>query len=178
MPAGPVRTSETARGEGRHVSTVSEAAATSAGDAAHAAPASSSGRCRRLVAVVHRQREPGPQEARGEVAAEVAEADEPEPRGSARGSGDDNDLPELGALGQAGEGGMGIGERVLRVDERPDPVCSRNEQRRCSSASVPIEEPTTDSCRQNIRARSADGSGPVVAPATTTTPPGRSDLSE
>ena len=43
---------------------------------------------------------------------------------------------------------------------------------------MPIDEPTTDSWRQNMRARSADGSGPVVAPATTTVPPGRKDLSE
>ena len=39
-------------------------------------------------------------------------------------------------------------------------------------------EPTTLSCRKNTRARSAGGFGPLVAPDTTTVPPGRSDRSE
>ena len=47
-----------------------------------------------------------------------------------------------------------------------------------SSSRVPIVEPTTSSCLKKTRARSAGGLMPLVAPATTIRPPGRSARSE
>src|SRR5690606_8534384 len=47
-----------------------------------------------------------------------------------------------------------------------------------SSCRVPIVDPTTRRLRKNTRLRSADGAGPLVAPATATTPPGRNERSE
>ena len=55
---------------------------------------------------------------------------------------------------------------------------STRASRSTSSSRVPIVEPTTESCRKNTRLRSAGGFGPLVAPLTTTRPPGRSDRSE
>src|SRR5450759_1828176 len=58
------------------------------------------------------------------------------------------------------------------------PVTSRKLISRSSSARVPMVDPTTSNWRKNTRLRSAFGLGPLVAPETTSRPPGRSDRSE
>ena len=71
-------TSATAAGDGRQVKTVSEAAPTSAGESAQAAPSATSCVAALGVAVVHGQREACGEEVRRQRPAEVAEADEAE----------------------------------------------------------------------------------------------------
>ena len=53
------------------------------------------------------------------------------------------------------------------------PAASQNAISRRNSSRVPMVEPITEICRKNSRCRSADGSGPLVAPQQTMTPPGR-----
>ena len=57
-------------------------------------------------------------------------------------------------------------------------LSTQNRANRSSSSRVPIVDPMTESCRKNTRVSSAGGAAPVVAPATTTDPPGLSDLIE
>ena len=95
------------------------------------------------------------------------------------GSGDEDDLPELAAFVEARERRPGVGERVLGVDERLHTgLLEEGAHLAELVARARSTSRRTVSCRQNMRARSADGSGPLVAPATTTVPPVRSDFSE
>ena len=97
-------------------------------------------RRRRLVAVVHGQREARPEEAGGEMPAEVAEPDEAEPRPLAAGAHvghlrERDDAATLAAAGtrrriRSRTGMRAIvftaagGNEVIRIEERPDPVPS------------------------------------------------------
>ena len=109
-------TSATARGDGRQVKTVSEAAPTAAGESAQVAPSATScvaapasrsctvnGKpAARRFAASGRPRLPSPMKPRR------------------RSLGGDNDLPELGARLESGERVGRSGEGVLRIDERMD----------------------------------------------------------
>ena len=66
----------------------------------------------------------------------------------------------------------------LRSIRGRTPVCSRKVASRASWSRLPMVEPTTDSCRKNTRFSSAGGAAPLVAPAMTILPPGRSAFSE
>ena len=166
-PASPVTTSATACGEGRQVKTVSDAAATSCGEAAQAAPASSSGRAAASSRSCTVSGKPAREEARRQMPAEIAEPDEAEPHR------DDDDLAELGARVRAGRT-----RRGRRSGSAPSRRAAARRSARGTSRgggarrACPSMEPRIESWRQKTRARSADGSGPVVAPATTTMPPG------
>ncbi len=58
------------------------------------------------------------------------------------------------------------------------PLVAHSRSSRSSSSRVPMVEPRTRSCRKNTRWSSAEGAWPVVAPDTTTVPPGRSARNE
>ena len=86
---------------------------------------------------------------------------------------DEDDLPHDVA---GHHGGHGVGGLLERAGPGRSPgvhrTTSSSEIRLASSPIVPIVEPTTSSCRKNMRERSAEGTDPLVAPLMTMRPPG------
>ena len=73
---------------------------------------------------------------------------------------------------------MRVAQRQRAVDDGEVCFSAHNRISRSSSSRVPIVEPITDSCKKNTRESSAGGESPVVAPETTSVPPGFSARTE